>query len=68
MFLNRLCTYSINDTKQIGFIPDIVSILGKYGPLDAFTAYKRDGVFLSKLTWNKRIRKTVKSICGIARY
>ena len=42
VFLNRLCTYSMNDSKQTGFIPDIVRILGKYGLLDVFTAYKRD--------------------------
>ena len=56
-FFNRLCTYSINDTKQTRFIPDIVSILGEYGLLDGLTAYKRDGVFPSRQTWNKRVRK-----------
>ena len=34
VFLNRLCTYSMNGSKQTGFILDIVSILGKYGLLD----------------------------------
>ena len=59
VFLNRLCTYSMNDSKHTVFIPDIVRTLGKYGILDVFTAYKRDGVFPSRLTWNKRIRKTI---------
>ena len=59
VFLNRVCSYSINGTKQIGFIPDIVSILGMYGLLDVLTAYKRDGVFPSRLTWNKRVRKNI---------
>ena len=45
--------------KQPGFIPDIVSILGKYGLLDVLTAYKRDGVFPSRLTWNRRVRKKI---------
>ena len=58
-FFNRLCTYTINDTMQIGYIPDIVSILGKYGLLDVLTAYKRDRVFPSRLTWNKRVRKKI---------
>ena len=49
----------MNGSKQIGLIPDIVSILGKYGLLDVLTEYKRDGVFPSRLTWNKRIRKTM---------
>ena len=69
VFLNRLYTCSMTGSKQTVFIPDIVSILGKYGLLDVFTAYKRDGVFPSRLTWNKRIRKTIqelKSIGGIA--
>ena len=59
VFLNRLCTYSMNGSKQTGFIPDIVSILGKYCLLDVFTAYKRDGVFPSRLTWNRRVRKKI---------
>ena len=59
VFLNRLCTYSMNGSKQTGFIPDIVSILGKYGLLDVFKAYKRDGVFPSRLTWNRRVRKKI---------
>ena len=62
VFLNRVCSYSVNGTKQIGFIPDIVSILGKYGLLDVFTAYKRDGVFPSRLTWNKSVRKKIRKI------
>ena len=57
VFLNRVYSYSINGTKQIGFISDIVSILGKYGLLDVLTACKRDGVFPSRLAWNKRVRK-----------
>ena len=34
VFLNRLCTYSMNDSKHTGFIPDIVRTLRKYGLLD----------------------------------
>ena len=71
VFLNRVCSYSINGTKQIDFIPDIVSILGKYSLLDVLTAYRRDGVFPSRLTWNKREGRryrNVKSICGIVRH
>ena len=42
IFLNRPCTYCINDSKQTCFLPDIGSILGKYGLLDVFTAYNRE--------------------------
>ena len=60
VFLTRVCSYTINGTKPIGFFPDIVSILRKYGLLDVLTAYKREGVFLSRLTWNKRVWKKIK--------
>ena len=59
VFLNRVYSYSINGTKQIGFIPDIVSILGKYGLLGVLTAYQTDGVFPSRLVWNKRVSKKI---------
>ena len=51
LFLNRQFSFDANNTKQEGFISDIINILGKYDLLNVLEAYKRDSIFPGRLAW-----------------
>ena len=59
MFFNRVSSYGTNGTKQTGFIPDIVSLFGKYHLLDVSETYIKESVFPSKLIWKKIIKHRI---------
>ena len=59
IFLTRFFMFNINNGKQQGFIPDIVSILRKYSLYETFVNFVKMGSFPGKLTWKKIVYENV---------
>ncbi len=56
IFVNRLTSYEINASYSLGFIPDISSILRKYGLSYVLSDLKNSGVFPSKYQWKRCVK------------
>ena len=62
IFLTRLLSYlhDLSD-NQLGFIPDVMTILRSYGLVSHLWKFLEDGSFPEKPTWKKLVRNSVTS-------
>ncbi len=51
----------MNTNNAIGFIPDIVTILQKYGIKQHLDTFVTNGSFPSKYTWKQIVKSVVRS-------
>lgn len=57
LFIHRLVLYNENSVRQMGFIPDIYRLLGKYSLKYVLESFLEHGTFISKFAWKRLVHE-----------